>query len=85
MAATVAFSALSVIPAAGHNWKVTVPAALSRSILVVALSVKPRTCSTSSQQRAWQSTSSTLFVTCRLRHDLAIWAHISYESVKYAG
>ena len=41
MAATFAFTALSVIPAADRNWKVTVPAELSRSILAMALFVKP--------------------------------------------
>ena len=41
MTATFAFSALAVIAAADRNWKVTVPAELSRSILAMALFVKP--------------------------------------------
>ena len=41
MAATIVFSALSVIFAADRSWKVTVPAELNRSILAMALFVMP--------------------------------------------
>jgi len=41
MATIVAFSALFVIPADDRSWKVMVPAELNRSILAMALFVKP--------------------------------------------